>query len=70
MQKFSKLRLIGLSKPESVKVRLDFDPVVSTLTIAASYNQLVWQLDYEAQGTVVLLPLNAVTLVEFIVGEC
>ncbi|XP_063924993.1 uncharacterized protein LOC135138897 isoform X1 [Zophobas morio] len=66
LQKFAKFRLTGLSKPQGVKARLDFGPLTSTLTIDVSYSELTWGVDYEAQGTAVLLPLNVVTPVELI----
>ena len=69
-QKFSKLRIIGLSKPESVTARLEFGPVVSTLTIEASYIEIIWQMKYDAQGTTVLLPLNVQTSLDLILREC
>ena len=68
-QKFSKFRSIGLSNPESVTARLEFGPLVSTLTIEASYAEITWQMDYEAQGTTVLLPLNVQTSLDLIMGE-
>ncbi|XP_063924953.1 uncharacterized protein LOC135138859 isoform X1 [Zophobas morio] len=69
LQKFSKFRFIGLTRPESVTASLDFDPLVSTLRIAATYPQVTVQMEYEAQGTIVLLPLNVATSVDFILNN-
>ncbi|XP_063925119.1 uncharacterized protein LOC135138990 [Zophobas morio] len=68
-QKFSKFKSIGLSNPERVTARLEFGPVVSTLTIEASYAEITWQMDYEDQGTTVLLPLNIQTSLDLILGN-
>ncbi|XP_063924777.1 uncharacterized protein LOC135138722 [Zophobas morio] len=65
-QKYTKFRVTGLSNPQSIKTRLDFGPVTSTLTIEASYSELTWESELEAQGTVVLLPLNVITPGELI----
>ncbi|KAJ3652888.1 hypothetical protein Zmor_018816 [Zophobas morio] len=64
-QKFSRFRLVGLSKPQSVTARLDFGPVTSTLTIEASFAELTWECEYEARGTLVLLPLDVTTFLEY-----
>ncbi|KAJ3652897.1 hypothetical protein Zmor_018825 [Zophobas morio] len=69
LQKISNYRLIGLSKPQSVKTRLDFGPLISTLTIEASYPELTWECQYEGHGTAVLLPLNVITPVELIMDN-
>ncbi|KAJ3652891.1 hypothetical protein Zmor_018819 [Zophobas morio] len=69
LQKYSKFRFIGLSRPASVTASLDFDPLVSTLRIAATYPQETVHMEYEAQGTIVLLPLNVATSVDFILNN-
>ena len=53
----------------TLKNRLDFEPVISTLTVEAFFPQLILQMECEAQGTIVLLPLNVVTPVDFITGS-
>ncbi|KAJ3652894.1 hypothetical protein Zmor_018822 [Zophobas morio] len=66
LQKYNKFRIVGITKPESVTARLDFEPVISTLTVEAFFPQLILQMECEAQGTILFLPLNVVTPVDFI----
>ncbi|KAJ3660891.1 hypothetical protein Zmor_005319 [Zophobas morio] len=65
LQKYDQFRFIGLSKPENIKAKLDFGPLTSTLTIEAIYSQVTLESEVEAQGTIVLLPVNVITPVEY-----
>ena len=49
--------------------RLDFGPLTSTLTIEATYSQLTVETEFEAQGTIVLLPVNVITPVVYTLGR-
>ncbi|KAJ3652887.1 hypothetical protein Zmor_018815 [Zophobas morio] len=64
-QKYTNYRLIGLTKPQNIVARLDFGPLTSTLIIEATYPKLDWEVELEAQGTLVLLPLNVKTPLDF-----
>ncbi|KAJ3652899.1 hypothetical protein Zmor_018826 [Zophobas morio] len=61
LQKYDQFRLIGLSQPENIDAKLDFRPLTSTLTIAATYPQLTIEIECEAKGTIVVLPVNVIT---------
>ncbi|XP_063923801.1 uncharacterized protein LOC135137949 [Zophobas morio] len=65
LQKFYQTRYIGLSKPENINAKLDFGPLTITLTIEATYSQLTVETEFEAQGTIVLLPVNVITPVVY-----
>ncbi|XP_063923802.1 uncharacterized protein LOC135137950 [Zophobas morio] len=69
LQKYDQIRFIGLSKPENINAKLDFGPLTSTLTIEATYSQLTLEAELEAQGTIVLLPVNVITSVEDILVD-
>ncbi|XP_063923797.1 uncharacterized protein LOC135137946 [Zophobas morio] len=68
-QQFKNLRFTGLSNPQDVTARMDFGPVTSTLTIEATYSEIKWSSEWNAEGTMVLLPLNVVTPVEVVLVE-
>ncbi|XP_063923795.1 uncharacterized protein LOC135137944 [Zophobas morio] len=65
LQTYYRPRCIGLSKPENINAKLEFGPLTSTLTIEATYSQLTVETGFEAQGTIVLLPVNVVTPFEY-----
>ncbi|XP_063924913.1 uncharacterized protein LOC135138821 [Zophobas morio] len=64
-QKYHNYRIIGLTKPRSIRARLDSGVATNTLTIETTYSKLVWKCECEANGTLVLLPLNVRTPLEF-----
>ncbi|XP_063925002.1 uncharacterized protein LOC135138904 [Zophobas morio] len=63
-QKFSKFRIVGLSKPEATTARLDYDHKIYTLTLAVTYPELLFPTEYAAEGSITVLPTNVVTPVE------
>ncbi|XP_063923798.1 uncharacterized protein LOC135137947 isoform X1 [Zophobas morio] len=65
LQEYDQFKLIGLSKPVNINAKLDSGPLTSTLSIEATYSQLTLELECEAKGTIVLLPVNVITPVEF-----
>ncbi|KAJ3652904.1 hypothetical protein Zmor_018829 [Zophobas morio] len=64
LHKYDRFRFIGLSKPDKINAKLDF----GTLKIEATYSQITIEVDCEAQGTIVLLPVNVITSSEFTFG--